>query len=86
MIVMNRQPSTTLPIPSSASLCTKPKRAGSPTWKNMFKAAQQALGIDSQELGLVGISGQRAWFQIWADTTPYSIELSPRELDMFFID
>lgn len=52
-------------------------------WKALFAAANEAHGKEG--LGLVSIKGDRAWFQITGDATPYSIVLSDAELSMFHL-
>lgn len=52
-------------------------------WKALFDAAREAHG--KEQLGLVSIKGNRAWFQVTGDPTPYSIVLSDAELAMFHL-
>lgn len=78
---MDRKPSTTIKMPRYCGPC--PKAHCKATWKAMFAAAREAHG--KQDLGLVGVKDGRAWFQVWADPTPYSIALTDAELSMFHL-
>lgn len=81
---VDRQASADMKLPRGSTLAAKPGALGSLLWKQMFADARKAFGKeDAKSFGLVGVKDGRAWFQVWADPTPYSIALSEAEKSMF---
>lgn len=80
--VMDRKPSTAIKAPRYCGACPR-RPMNKDLWKVLFDAAREAHG--KEQLGLVSVKGDRAWFQVTGDPTPYSIVLSDAELAMFHL-
>ncbi|URA06994.1 hypothetical protein P9A47_gp26 [Xanthomonas phage Elanor] len=78
---MDRKPSTEKKVPPYSGACPKQPH-DKIVWRGMFAAAKDA---HRKTLGLVAVKGTRGWFQVQGDPTPYSIELSAEELEMFHL-
>lgn len=81
---MDRKPSTAIKAPRYCGACPR-RPIDKDLWKSLFAAANEAHGKEGLGLGLVSIKGDRAWFQVTGDATPYSIVLSDAELAMFHL-
>ena len=83
-VAFDRKPSMDIPLPVDNTRCAKPRMPGSTLWCKMFADAKTAHIIaQNAHLGFIGTSGTRGWFQLRGDPSPYSIELTTQELDMF---